>query len=310
MIIAVDFDGTLALGNKSHISILQPNTLLIKKLNVLREKINPIIKITTARGSKSKLSELEKIFRYHKHIEDWLKKYNVPYDAISFNKEYAAMYIDDMTINPFDDFEAFLSPFTKNKIIMTQNSVIKYSKKALYEFEWYKMAATYIDIPKTLFCNDELIITERIHSHKKPNADELIMLITKFKSIKGQKVEFESYLNNITPIKYSSNAVKELKLPMHEPTFYHGDLSTTNVLVTDKAYCIDPNHKNIFGSYLTDAGKSYFSLIAYEQNYVEANKIAQAFGNDVIKYAVAEGLRVCKYKEKYISIVNNIADLI
>jgi len=62
--------------------------------------------------------------------------------------------------------------------------------------------------------------------------------------------------------------------------------------------------------YLTDAGKSYFSLIAYEHKYSEANKIKEAFGSDVLKFAVAEGLRVCKYKPKYISIVNNIADLI
>ena len=35
-----------------------------------------------------------------------------------------------------------------------------------------------------------------------------------------------------------------------------------------------------------------------------------ADGPDVWRYAVAEGLRVCKYAPKYISIVNNIADFI
>ena len=75
-------------------------------------------------------------------------------------------------------------------------------------------------------------------------------------------------------------------------------------------YLIDPNYKRIFGSYLTDAGKLFFSLLAYEKNYSLAQEIVQVFGPDVLRFAVAEGLRVCKYKEKYISIVNNMADLI
>jgi hypothetical protein len=61
---------------------------------------------------------------------------------------------------------------------------------------------------------------------------------------------------------------------------------------------------------LTDAGKAVFSLIAYEASFDEAKKIVNEFGPDVWHFAVAEGLRVCKYQPKYISIVNNIADLI
>jgi hypothetical protein len=310
MIIAVDFDGTLALGNKSHISILEPNLLLIERLQLLRAEINPTIKIVTARGSKSNLSTEEKEIRYQKLISDWLNKYNVPFDCISFNKEYATMYIDDMTINQDAAFAGLLSPFTKNKIIFTPDTIIKQTQSALFEFEWYKIAAAHLDIPKVLFCNDELIITERIKDHRKPMAQDFIEIINKMRTIDGKPVPFETYLENIKPIKHSTQAVADLQLPQHDATFFHGDLSTTNILVADKIYCIDANSRNIFGSYLTDAGKAYFSLIAFEQNYAEAEKIAQAFGPDVIKFAVAEGLRVCKYQEKYISIVNNIADLI
>jgi hypothetical protein len=310
MIVAVDFDGTLALGNKSHISILEPNVDLIKRLQLLRIEINPIIKIVTARGSKSNLSENEKQIRYHKLISNWLKKYNVPFDCISFNKEYATMYIDDMTIKQDAAFEGLLSPFTKNKIIFTPDTIIKQTSNALFEFEWYKKAELYLDTPKVLFCNDELIITQRIKDHKKPSANEFIYIINKMRSINGNDLSFKTYLENIKPIKHSTQKVENLEFPEHEPTFFHGDLSTTNVLISDKLYCIDSNNRNIFGSYLTDAGKAYFSLIAFEKNYTEAEKISQAFGPDVIKFAVAEGLRVCKYQEKYISIVNNIADLI
>lgn len=310
MIIAVDFDGTLALGNKSHISILEPNIALIERLQLLRAEINPTIKIVTARGSKSNLSTEEKQIRYQKLISDWLNKYNVPFDCISFNKEYATMYIDDMTINQDAAFAGLLSPFTKNKIIFTPDTIIKQTQSALFEFEWYKIAAAHLDTPKVLFCNDELIITERIKDYRKPNAQDFIEIINKMKAIEGKPVPFETYLQNIKPIEHSTKAVADLQLPQHDATFFHGDLSTTNLLVADKIYCIDANSRNIFGSYLTDAGKAYFSLIAFEQDYAEAEKIAQAFGPDVIKFAVAEGLRVCKYQEKYISIVNNIADLI
>ena len=310
MIIAVDFDGTLALGNKSHISILEPNIPLISRLIKLRQEINPVIKIVTARGSKSNLSEEDKIKNYYNLIEAWLLKYNVPFDSISFNKEYASLYIDDMTINQDAEFSSLCSPFTKNKIVFTNHTIIKETKEALFEFEWYKLAERYLDVPKVLFCNDKLIITERIKEYSKPNANHFISIINKMKGIKMERYPFETYLNNLKPIKHSSDKVKDLIYPKHNGTMFHGDLSTDNVLVSDKIYCIDSNYKNIFGSYLSDAGKSYFSLVAYEHNYSEANKIKEAFGSDVLKFAVAEGLRVCKYKPKYISIVNNIADLI
>tara|TARA_R110000868_G_scaffold2528_7_gene18299 strand:+ start:1052 stop:1984 length:933 start_codon:yes stop_codon:yes gene_type:complete len=310
MIIAVDFDGTLAIGNKSHISILTPNINLIQKLQSIRKEINPTIKIVTARGAKANLSETEKKLRYYNLIFEWLKKYDVPFDSISFNKEYASMYIDDMTISQDEEFSSLLSPFTNNKIIFTEDTVIKQTKNALFEFEWYKLAERYLNIPKVLFCNDELIITKRIKHHTKPNAKNIIEIINKYKEIKMETFSFESYLQNIKQVKHTTEKVKNISYPVHCGTFFHGDLSTTNILVSDKVYCIDSNMKNVFGSYLTDAGKSYFSLIAYEHNYREAEKIVEAFGKDVLKFAVAEGLRVCKYQEKYVSIVNNIADLI
>ncbi|MDA1120850.1 MAG: hypothetical protein O2887_10250 [Bacteroidetes bacterium] len=310
MIVAVDFDGTLALGNKSHISILEPNLLLIERLQLLQKTINPKIKIITARGSKSNLTKKEKEKKYLKLISDWLYKYNVPFNSISFNKEYAIIYIDDMTINQDAAFFGLLSPFTKNKIIFTDNSVIKKTENSLLEFEWYKIAAIQIDVPKVLFCNDELIITQRIKEYKNPIAKDFIKIINKIKTIKGNDFPFETYLQNIKPIKHATQKVLDLEYPKHDSTFFHGDLSTTNVLVADKIFCIDPNYRNVFGSYLTDAGKAYFSLVAFNKDFKEAEKIVDAYGCNVRRFAVAEGLRVCKYQEKYISIVNNIADTI
>tara|TARA_Y100000310_G_scaffold342937_1_gene448347 strand:- start:1961 stop:2911 length:951 start_codon:yes stop_codon:yes gene_type:complete len=315
MIVVVDFDNTLALGNKSHISVAIPNYPLIERLRDLKKEVNPYIKIVTARGAKGKLSITEKEKRYKKLIESFLSKYNIPYDEISFNKEYASLYIDDMTIHPSAEFSSFTSSFTGNRVVQTEDTVLKFCTTALFEFEWYKKASLYLDVPEVLFCNDELIITRRVKNFKKPRAKDLVKLLSRFANpmLKIPNYPFYTYKDNIPlGIPYLSQKTKSVieSLPEHRPTFFHGDLSTTNVLKEeDTLFLIDPNYKYIFGSYMTDAGKALFSLAAYEQDMQEALKISEHFGQDVLKFAVAEGLRVCKNKPEYISIVNNIAEL-
>jgi hypothetical protein len=310
MIISVDFDGTLALGSKSHITLSEPNYELINRLRRAKNEFGCTIKIVTARGSKSNLSNREKINRYDKHIRQFLNQYNVPFDEISYNKEYAHIYIDDMSISPFDDFEPLLSPFTKSKILFTKDTVIKNSNTALFEFEWYKKSI--VKIPNVLFCNDELIITQRIKNLTTPSIDDYFYLLDAFRNASIKNWSFDTYVQNIQAIQYQSEKTLSIVegIQEHKQSFFHGDFSTTNILKSDDLYLIDPNYKNIFGSYLTDAGKLYFSLIAYNNDYKTAKLIADKYGEDVIKFAVCEGLRVCKYQPKYISIVNNISDLV
>jgi len=320
MIVAVDFDNTLAMGSAQHISILAPNRLLIARLQELRRTVNPTIKIVTARGSKDGLIPAEKRERYLNVITAWLKKYDVPFDEISFQKEYANLYVDDQTITPHSGFEGLTSTFTGNRVILTETTAIKYAPSALFEFEWYKRARLLgFAVPEVLFCNDECIITQRIHGYRKPEASDFIELLGQFHRMKtDEKNDFQTYTGNIPEIDGATaqtlECVAQLAGMAHDATFSHGDLSTTNVLCRgdrekDPVWLIDPNVKHIFGSYLTDAGKAAFSLIAYEAQFPEAQKIVDRFGKDVWFFAVAEGLRVCKYQPKYISIVNNIADI-
>lgn len=298
MRLIVDFDGTLAMGNSSHISLLKPNHALIARLQNIKKSIEVEIGIVTARGGKAGLSKKKKEQRYFKHITDWLTHYSVPYDFISFNKEYGNLYIDDMTVGPYEIFTGITSNFTQNKLIFTDKTVIKSCKSALFEFEWYKQ--TTLNTPEVLFCNDECIITERIYPDRKPNAGDFIEVINKLAQVKVPQ-DFQTYLDNLPeyPIKD--------KLPKHDGTTFHGDLSATNVLASKgKIYLIDPNAKHIFGSFLTDAGKAWFSFYAYEQDIQQAMRISNTFGHDVIKFAVAEGLRVAKYKPEYMDTVNKI----
>lgn len=314
LIIAVDFDGTLALGNKSHITSCEPNYKLIEQLQSLKKNTECYIKIVTARGGKNKLSLQDKQHKYSHLIEQFCNQYSIPYNEISFNKEYAHLYIDDMSIGPYDDFNGYNSEFTNNKILFTNNSVIKYCNSSLLEKEWYSIAHYIVNVPNILFCNDELIITERIQNYTELlTIDDILNILDIFKNNSIKNFDFKTYINNLIVPKYASEKTEKIlqSLPKHEGTFFHGDLSISNILKNNnKIYLIDPNYKYIFGSYLTDAGKAFFSYIAYNHDFNSAKAISDKYGENVIFFAVAEGCRVCKYKPEYISFVNNIADLI
>ncbi len=314
IIISVDFDGTLALGNSSHITSSEPNTELINRLNRIKQHTDVYIKIVTARGSKGKLTIEEKEKKYTPLIKIFCDTYKIPYDEISYNKEYAHVYIDDMTIDQDEDFLGYTSSFTKNKLLLTEKTVIKQCSSSLLEKIWYDRVSekNIINIPKVLFCNDETIITSRIESTKKVTSEDVLSILEIFKNNTIKNYSFETYKKNIQISDQASEAVVNCieNLPEHDGTFFHGDVNCSNIIKNDKIFLIDPNYKYIFGSYLTDAGKAYFGFIAYENDYEEAKVIANKYGKDVIKFAVAEGLRVCKYKPEYISIVNNIGDLL
>lgn len=312
--VSVDFDGTLALGNKSHITLSEPNYTLIKRLRELKNTIDVYIKIVTARGSKNNLSTEEKIHKYKKLIEEFCILYNIPYDEISFNKEYADLYIDDMTIDQNSEFSPLKSIFTSNNLIFTEHSVIKKSKTSLFEKEWFDIACNFFNTPKVLFCNDETIITEKIQETSSVKIDQCIDLLQKFKQLSIKNFNYQTYVNNIQLSRYASKKVSliidKISKKILEPTFFHGDFYKQNIIVNNNnLFLIDPNYKYIFGNYITDAAKLYFSLIAFEKNINEANKLVEVFGEDIIYYSVTEGLRVCKYIPNYISIVNNIAEM-
>lgn len=323
MIVFVDFDNTLAIGNAQHISTLAPNRQLIARLNDLKAaQPSTEIKIWTARGGKDGLSADDRELKYGNVIREWLYKYGVPFDGICW-KDYANLYIDDQTITPYDEFTGITGTFTGNPVILTEATAIKYVASALFEYEWYKRARLLgFSVPDVLFCNDECIITRRIYATKIPEAKDFIQILEKLKVIPEVMFsnDFMTYVENIQSINVKGMSdevrrmVETVAWNVHPATFFHGDLSTTNVLAWDipeiDQVLIDPNYKHIFGSYLTDAGKAAFSLIAYEAKFQEAQKIADHFGPEVLAFAVYEGLRVCKYQPKYISIVNNIADLI
>ena len=302
MIISIDFDNTLAMGNGA-IELREPNRELIERLN----KVEGYKKIVTARGARFGLDDESKRKIYELPIKIWLENHGVKFDEISFNKEYAHLYIDDMTIRPDEDFKQIESKFTKNQIIQTKESVIKYCNTALNEAKWYELAGYEgLNIPKVLFVNDELLITQKIVGTK-PTPEDILELLIKFKDIKSYlQADFQNYIDNISNLRIKDllgDIAKQMK-----PTFFHGDLSTTNVICRfGKTYLIDPNYKGIFGNYQTDAGKAIWSFLVYERDLQAAKRISH--DKNVWLLAAAEGSRVAKYNENYKSFVNNILDI-
>lgn len=315
MIVVVDFDFTLAIGNTPNIAERQPNYLLIDRLHKLRETTECTIKVVTARGGADNKTLEQKHEQYLKPITDWLMQHDVPYDTISFNKEYGHLYIDDLGLKPFEPIVAGVGDFTGNKIVMTADAVYKFAPTAAQEAAWYAEAEGIVPTPYVMSFNKEYIALQRIYPNGMVRVDDAIEQLREMASHINKNHNFNSYqqhINNSTSrlVGLLSGTAQLIasNLPEQPPTFFHGDYSVLNLLPTEEGlYCIDPLYRGIFGNYMTDAGKLAFSYIAYYRDFHSAAQLAGAFGNDVYKFAVAEGIRVAKNKPEYTDIVNNIA---
>jgi len=311
-IIAVDFDGTLTIGNTGTIPELKPNMFLIERLRNVRRTADAYIKIVTARGARAGLTLEQKAYAYHTQIAEWLRKYEVPFDMISFNKEYAHVYIDDMAILPMADLHGFESYYTRNKILDTGATIVKQCSTAETEHGWYQLAElmlrhTAITIPKVLFANKDVIITQKFERTRATKFKDLFEVAMRFSTLKAFNTHnFETYVHNIVVPTEANSQVKQAiaMLPMfeHEATFYHGDLSVDNCIIYEYGRAlIDPNPK-VFGSYITDLGKAMISSYATKLDIDINHHVKFA-----LPFAIAEGLRVAKYRTEFIDVVNRFA---
>ena len=106
-VIVVDFDDTLCIHQtveKSDIMQGMPNMKLINKLNKLYSDGYKIL-IYTARGHISCKNRAEADNKYRPIIKTWLRRYDVKFTTLSFDKPMAYLYIDDKAITP----EEFIS---------------------------------------------------------------------------------------------------------------------------------------------------------------------------------------------------------
>ena len=151
-IICVDFDDTLSFTKNRDWENAEPNIELILKLNEL-QRSGWYILILTARGSISCETRQEADEKYRKQIEEFLYKYGVLYNELSFDKPLAAYYIDDKGMLPEDFLNIDITPIKKGKSGATVerhgNEIYKTHTDSKEASEWYIEADLLgLNIPK------------------------------------------------------------------------------------------------------------------------------------------------------------------
>jgi len=327
MVIIVDFDGTLALGDTSDITKMSPNVKLVSLINEMYDDGNTI-KIVTARGCKSCSSIEARIEKYFNIISSWLKKYNIKHHELSFNKEYADVYIDDRGYNIKDTifYNKLDSKFTNNKVRRINDCVVKKSDTSKQEVKWYNKALELdLNIPVVLSYDVDTIATSFIEGNNCNDVTLIVDVLKKFKNTTPtNKVNFNSYveriqnhINNNKLIKKGDKLISLLSQINPPNTFNHGDLSVHNLIEKDnKLYLIDPIcADDVYQSYVIDAAKHLFSILYYN---LDAEFYNQCYNEYVTKLNIneneldiliaCESIRVANRKKQLIDISNNLID--
>ena len=332
MEIVVDFDGTLALGDTLDINLMTPNHELIYYINKMYEDGN-IIKIVTARGSKSCKTFSERKKKYKNIITKWLHIHNIKYNKISFYKEYGDVYIDDRCFNVNEKIQ-----YNNLSTLFTNNSVKRFSDKVFKvgdpntikgEVTWFTHAQKYnIDIP-ILHSYDINTLSLSFHECLTTYTHDLIGIINileKFKnlnalnnaSIDTYKDRIHNYINNncISNKEKFHQYVECINIPN---TFNHGDFSVNNILQTiNKLILIDPIYdENLYQSYYIDIAKFLYSVLffAKDSKFYELcrSRFTTVFGidNKQLDILIAcESLRVANRKKQLLDITNNLIDIL
>jgi tRNA A-37 threonylcarbamoyl transferase component Bud32 len=329
MVIVIDFDGTLALGDTSSIISMTPNLGLIKIINQMYLDGN-YIKIVTARGSKSCKNIDERYSKYLDQLQNWLKHNEVYYNEISFNKEYGDIYIDDRCYNIKGTilYSKLDSRFTENKVRRINDHVIKKSSTSKTEFLWYSHASNIgINIPRILSYDTDTLATEYLDGVKSTKIEKITEILRVFKNSESlNKSEFATYKNRIENhlVKNSNikNADKIIRLlgEINPPrTFNHGDFSVDNIIESNgKIFLIDPIYDySLFQSFWIDSAKHLFTILYYslDINFYEAcrKKYIEELGVEekALDILIAsESIRVSNRKKNLIDISNNLIDSI
>jgi len=282
MEIVIDFDGTLALGDTSDISLMIPNIKLIEHINKMYSE-GDIIKIVTARGSKSCNTLEERSLKYNIIIKNWLNKYGVKYNSLSFIKEYGDVYIDDRCFNIKDTivYSNLNSPFTGNSVRRFNDKIFKLSDEESIkgEVKWFKHAKSIGLCTPDIHTYDINTISMTYHEPIYPytrDINKLIQALTIFKntkplnnaSIDTYKERIQSYISN-NNIVNANKLLDKLSCIDIPNTFNHGDFSTKNIIQTyDEIFFIDPIYRdNLYQSYQIDIAKYLFTVLFFEKDF-------------------------------------------
>lgn len=271
--IITDLDDTLSFTQNRDWENAKPNIDLINKLNFFF-KIGYKIIIVTARGQIScNGNSIEADKKYRTQIETWLQKNNVLYHELSFQKKLAVYYIDDKSIRP-DEFinieHEELKGMSGAYICRQNNYVHKTDKNSKFVVEWFDLAKKYVAVPKIYKIVGNTITMEFIKTTEPVSLSKLINELLKFKKIKADKNDFNSYIDRIDKHLTENNLEKKyLDLLKKYNNYYnenksfcHGDAAIDNFISNKQnIYFIDPIYeKDLYSSWLLDISKLLKSL--------------------------------------------------
>lgn len=288
--IVVDIDDTICTNvRKLPYDQCVPAENVIKDLNYLHDELGYTIVLYTARGMVSCNGDLKRIIEKNRDtLLEWLKKYDVHYDEIVFGKPIGDLYIDDKALDVRDfrkeDFYNMTGGGSGKGVCRLGNIVKKDLGDDVENFkDWIEDNQGACDYPRVIsylynevtmeyidgtnlcdVCNGYdlgrlMAIIERFSEKKMDSFDMEVQLSILRKNKTGG--EFDSTIDNCeTLMRRYQDAF--------EPTYCHGDLTLSNVLLCEKGLCfIDPRYNRKASSYLLDYGKLRMSLMNYERRF-------------------------------------------
>lgn len=262
-----------------------PDLEMINKINQLFED-GFIIQIVTARGMLSCNGDLALRDRtYRTSIETWLRKHNVHYHVLSFEKVLGAYYVDDKALS-VDDFKRtsfkILHGLSGADVIISDEKIVsKTCDNALQVAAWHERATDLqIRTPIIHSIIGKTLNIEFIKGHKyKPGTfiHKLFLQIREFREYDPLNFfDFGTYIDRIVDHLTESELHKDTQsiiiaeleniegLMNASKSFCHGDFSIDNVIVTSSTwYLIDPN-PTPYSSWMLDVSKLLMSLERFD----------------------------------------------
>lgn len=276
MRIVFDVDNTICVHtNRDYVNAV-PVYPMIEKINKLHGQ-GVEIWLYTSRGQNSCNGDLALIIERNEAIlVDWLKRHGVCYDRLLFGKPLADFYVDDgsLSIKEFlqGDFEE-LDGNSNSKVLRLGDVVAKTTHNARYQYDWYDafeklgIRSAFVPANRLLTLNTLKMqyvsgtlgykITNPVLLHK------LFAVILEFSKVPSTACNFDGYLESCAKC-YSSESYDKVLAMLSKMkdvivsnvSFCHGDLSLSNVIVSDdwQITLIDPNEREC-SSWLFDLAK-------------------------------------------------------
>lgn len=327
-----DFDDTICYHNDRDRSVdtARPIALTVDKMRRMKRDGWEIV-IYTARGQKSCGGDLAKIeAKYRSVIEEWLARYEVPYDELLFGKPLGDLYVDDKGVG-LDKFCSMDMKLLKgnsgSSVYKCGQHVLKMCPDAYEQASWYKQAETLgVNVPYVysvvLRTLDMSWIRGRSASDEFSAEDVIRVLgiVKKFSAIKAPKFNVEALIaraqehlgDRIEKFDSLFGYFRENRETYEVcSSFCHGDLSLSNIIIDNRtAYLIDPIVRPEYSSYLMDLAKLKFSVEGGEEflhrktaRYEEAAQVLnreleeEGIKRDVEALQAIYWIRLLKYTE-------------